>query len=47
MPRNKRASRRIWLAISQVPRPWLIPDEAADPILDGGGAYLQVVAAFL
>jgi hypothetical protein len=47
MPRNGWASGRISLAISQVPRAWLITDVVADPILNGHGAYLQVVAAFL
>jgi hypothetical protein len=48
MPRNSRASGRIWLlAISQVPRPWLITDAVAAPIHHGLVVYLQVVAAFL
>jgi hypothetical protein len=47
MPRNSRASGRIWLAISQVPRPWLITDAVAAPIHHGLAVYLQVVAAFL
>jgi hypothetical protein len=47
MPRNSRASGRIWLAISPVPQPWVITDVAADPIDHGLVVYLQVVAAFL
>src|SRR5215207_9792249 len=47
MPRNSRASGRIWLAVSQVPRPWLITDagDCSDPprvgdLFAGGGGLL-------
>src|SRR5215218_1795455 len=47
MPRNSRASGRIWLAISQVPRPWLITDagDCSDSprvgrLVAGGGGLL-------
>src|SRR5829696_2855164 len=54
MPRNSRASGRIWLAISQVPRRWLITDAGgcSDPprigrLFAGGGGLLVDLGLFV